>query len=150
MEAQSGLSRAATGNTIANKSVFPREGGRALSTSENTSVFAATGYDVADLPLESARKGPVPVDVRAPCAGSSPRRRDLPPRLATECGGRFLPVTGETGRAKAITRGLGAEGTPSSRLHRNSGPLPRVPPWSRGTRCAEVSASLRSITETPR
>lgn len=82
-------------------------------------VFSAARANFQELVIENSRKGPVLVDFWAPWAGPSLRQGELLRRLASEYGGRFLLVTLNTDREKAIAEELGVKSLPSCRLFRH-------------------------------
>ena len=86
---------------------------------ENRFAFSATRANFQQLVIENSRKGPVLVDFWAPWAGPSLRQGELLRRLAAEYGGRFLLVSVDTDREKAIAEELGVKGLPSCRLFRH-------------------------------
>lgn len=86
---------------------------------QNRFVFCATRANFQQLVIENSRKGPVLVDFWAPWAGPSLRQGELLRRLAADYGGRFLLVTVDTDREKAIAAELGVKSLPSCRLFRH-------------------------------
>jgi putative thioredoxin len=86
---------------------------------EEIYAFAGTAENFDTLVLENSRKGPVLVDFWAPWAGPSLRQGELLRRLARDYGGRFLLVSLNTDREKAIAQRYGVKGLPSCKLFRN-------------------------------
>jgi len=82
-------------------------------------VLAATATTFDTLVIENSRKGPVLVDFWAPWAGPSLRQGELLRRLAAEYGGRFLLVSVDTGREKALAERFGVKSLPSCKLFRH-------------------------------
>lgn len=89
------------------------------TASEKRFVVSATRANFQQLVIENSRKGPVLVDFWAPWAGPSLRQGELLRRLATDYSGRFLLVTVNTDREKAIAEELGVKSLPSCRLFRH-------------------------------
>jgi len=81
-------------------------------------ILEGTDANFATLVLENSRKGPVLVDFWAPWAGPSLRQGELLRRLARDYGGRFLLVSLDTDREKAVAHRYGVKGLPSCKLFR--------------------------------
>ncbi len=81
-------------------------------------IREGTGENFAALVLDNSRKGPVLVDFWAPWAGPSLRQGELLRRLARDYGGRFLLVSLDTDREKAVAQRYGVKGLPSCKLFR--------------------------------
>ena len=81
-------------------------------------ILEGTDANFATLVLENSRKGPVLVDFWAPWAGPSLRQGELLRRLARDYGGRFLLVSLDTDREKAVALRYGVKGLPSCKLFR--------------------------------
>lgn len=86
-------------------------------------ILEGSGENFQDLVLENSRKGPVLVDFWSPRVGPSLRQRDLLLRLAEAYGGRFLLVTVNTDRERALTDTYGVRSLPSCKLFRHGRPV---------------------------
>ncbi|KAA6186296.1 tetratricopeptide repeat protein [Thiohalocapsa marina] len=88
------------------------------TTTPAAPVLAGTSENFDRLVLENSRRGPVLVDFWAAWAGPSQRQGELLRRLAQEYGGRFLLVSIDTDREKAVAERFGVKSLPSCRLFR--------------------------------
>jgi putative thioredoxin len=86
--------------------------------SDEAFILEGTDANFATLVLENSRKGPVLVDFWASWAGPSLRQGELLRRLARDYGGRFLLVSVDTDREKAVAHRYGVKGLPSCKLFR--------------------------------
>ena len=82
-------------------------------------AFSATEANFERLVIENSRRGPVLVDFWAPWAGPSLRQGELLRRLAGEYGGRFLLVSVNTDRERALADRFGVKSLPSCKLFRH-------------------------------
>lgn len=89
-------------------------------------VYTATPANFEQLVIENSRRGPVLVDFWAPWAGPSLRQGELLRRLADEYAGRFLLVSVNTDREKALAERFGVKTLPSCKLFRHGRPVEQV------------------------